>query len=102
VTDRARSGSLSNRLAATTRILAVEDEADIADFLRAYFRASGYDLIHVDPVSTDDVMAAVERERPDLILLDVGLRGFSGLDAYRQLRRQERRHARLLGLERRR
>ena len=90
MTDRARSGSLSNRLAATTRILAVEDEADIADFLRAYFRASGYDLIHVDPVSTDDLMAAVERERPDLILLDFGLRGFSGLDAYRQLRGQER------------
>jgi len=90
VTDRPRSGSLSNRLAATTRILAVEDEADIADFLRAYFRASGYDLIHVDPMNTDEVMQSVERERPDLILLDFGLRGFSGLDAYRQLRAQER------------
>jgi CheY-like chemotaxis protein len=90
VTDRGRSGSLSNRLAATTRILAVEDETDIADFLRAYFRASGYDLIHLDPSSTDDVMDAVERERPDLILLDFGLRGFSGLDAYRLLRGQER------------
>lgn len=90
MTDRGRSGSLSNRLAATTRILAVEDEADIADFLRAYFRASGYDLIHLDPESTDDVMETVDRERPDLILLDFGLRGFSGLDAYRRVRGQER------------
>ena len=90
MTDRARSGSLSNRLAATTRILAVEDEVDIADFLRAYFRASGYDLTHLDPSSTDDVLDAVERERPDLILLDYGLRGFSGLEAYRLLRAQER------------
>jgi DNA-binding response OmpR family regulator len=90
VTDRGRSGSLSNRLSATTRILAVEDEVDIAEFLRAYFRASGYDLIHIDPQSTDDVLDAVERERPDLILLDFGLRGFSGLDAYRRLRGQER------------
>ena len=88
--DRARSGSLSNRLAATTRILAVEDEADIADFLRAYFRASGYDLIHVDPSSTDDLLDAVEEERPDLILLDFGLRGFTALEAYRLLRAQER------------
>ncbi|HEX4820027.1 MAG TPA: response regulator [Acidimicrobiales bacterium] len=90
MTDRGRSGSLSNRLSATTRILAVEDEADIAEFLRAYFRASGYDLIHLDPASADDVMDAVERERPDLILLDFGLRGFSGLDVYRRLRGQER------------
>ena len=88
--DRGRPGSLSQRLAATTRILAVEDEADIAEFLRAYFRASGYDLIHLDPSSVDEVLLEVERERPDLILLDFGLRGFSGLDAYRLLRRQER------------
>ena len=88
--DRGRPGSLSHRLAATTRILAVEDETDIADFLRAYFRASGYDLIHLDPENTEEVLAAVERDRPDLILLDFGLRGFSGLEAYRSLRTQER------------
>jgi DNA-binding response OmpR family regulator len=81
---------LSHRLAATTRILAVEDEADIAEFLRAYFRASGYDLIHLDPVSAEEVMQAVERDRPDLLLLDVGLRGFSGLEVYRLLRGQDR------------
>ena len=88
--DRGRPGSLSNRLAATTRILVVEDEADIAEFLRAYFRASGYDLIHLDSDSAKEVLAAVERDEPDLILLDVGLRGFSGLDVYRMLRREER------------
>ena len=88
--DLGRRGSLSQRLSATTRILAVEDEADIAEFLRAYFRASGYDLIHLDPHSADEVLAVVERDKPDLILLDFGLRGFSGLDVYRTVRAQER------------
>jgi len=90
VSDVGRRGCLSQRLSATTRILAVEDEADIAEFLRAYFRASGYDLIHLDPGSADEVLEVVERDHPDLILLDFGLRGFSGLDVYRRLRGQER------------
>ena len=90
MSDVGRLGSLSQRLSATTRILAVEDEADIAEFLRAYFRASGYDLIHLDPESADEVLEVVERDQPDLILLDFGLRGFSGLDVYRRLRGQER------------
>ena len=55
MSERGRPGSLSHRLAATTRILAVEDEADIAEFLRAYFRATGYDLIHLDPESATEV-----------------------------------------------
>src|SRR3954447_22004160 len=88
--DQGRPGSLAHRLSASTRILAVEDEADIAEFLRAYFRASGYDLIHLDPLSPAEVVDAVDEHRPDLILLDYGLRGFSGDDAYRQIRAQER------------
>lgn len=79
-------GPVARRLAATQRVLCVEDEADIANFLRAYFRASGYDLIHVDPDDVDAVVAAVEEHRPDAILLDLRLRGFSGRDAYRRLR----------------
>src|SRR5256885_13878212 len=88
--DIGRRGSLSQRLSATTRILAVEDEDDIAEFLRAYFRASGYDLVHLDPSSPDDVVGAIDEHKPDLILLDYGLRGFSGDDAYRLIRAQER------------
>jgi DNA-binding response OmpR family regulator len=90
VPDQGRPGSLSHRLSASTRILAVEDEDDIAEFLRAYFRASGYDLIHLDPSSPAEVVDAVDEHRPDLILLDYGLRGFSGDDAYRLIRAQER------------
>lgn len=78
-------GSITARLGATSRILVVEDTLETAEFLRAYFRANGYQLDHVDP---DDAEAALEAARtltPGAILLDVNLRGFSGLDIYRLL-----------------
>jgi DNA-binding response OmpR family regulator len=77
-------------LNASTLILAVEDEDDIAEFLRAYFRASGYELVRSDPSSPDEIFDAIVEHAPALVLLDYGLRGFSGHDAYRLLREQER------------
>ena len=67
-------------------MLVVEDEHDIATFLRAYFRASGTDVVHVDPTSPAEVASAVESHAPTCVLLDLNLRGFSGLTAYRELR----------------
>jgi DNA-binding response OmpR family regulator len=67
-------------------LVVVEDDPDIADFLRAYFRASGYDVVHVDPASADEGMEAIREHRPDAILLDLWLRGFNGLQLYRRVR----------------
>lgn len=86
VKDSTRPGSLAARLTATTRLLVVEDDADIADFLRAYFRASGYDVVHADPSSPDEAFDAVRETKPDAVLLDLWLRGWSGLQLYRRLR----------------
>ena len=69
-------GPVARRLAASQRVLMVEDEPDIALFLRAYFRAAGYDLVHVDPDTVDEALGALEEHEPDLVLLDLRLRGF--------------------------
>jgi PleD family two-component response regulator len=90
VPEVGRPGSLSSRLTAATRLLVVEDEIDIADFLRAYFRASGYEIVHLDPTSAAEVIEAADKEQPACILLDYGLRGFSGDEAYRLLRSDDR------------
>src|SRR5438270_6435353 len=79
-------GSLSSRLEPTETVLVVEDEYDIATFLRAYFRASGTDVVHVDPTTPAEVADAVATHNPTCVLLDLNLRGFSGLDAYREIR----------------
>ena len=87
--EHVRPGSLAARLSdPSATVLVVEDEPDIAAFLGAYFRASGMGLEHVDPASVDDVAAAVDRWQPGCILLDLHLRGLSGLDVYRWLRGQ--------------
>jgi PleD family two-component response regulator len=83
-------GTVARRLAATQRVLAVEDEQDIADFLRAYFRASGYDLVHLDPSSPQEILDALDEHAPDCVLLDLNLRGFNGAEAYRLLRNEPR------------
>jgi CheY-like chemotaxis protein len=85
-----RLGSVARRLAATQRVMVVEDEQDIADFLRAYFRASGYDLVHIDPDTPLAVLEALDAQEPDCVLLDLNLRGFSGAEAYRLLRSDPR------------
>jgi CheY-like chemotaxis protein len=66
--------------------MVVEDERDIATFLRAYFRASGKEVIHLDPTSPDEVATAVATHRPTCVLLDLKLRGFNGLEAFRRMR----------------
>lgn len=87
--DDNKLGPVARRLAATQRVLCIEDEPDIAHFLRAYFRAAGYDLIHVDPDDIDAAVAAVVEHEPDAVLLDLHLRGYSGRDVYRRLRADE-------------
>lgn len=88
--DDHRLGSVARRLAATQRVLVVEDEHDIADFLFAYFRASGYDLVHVDPDTPLAVLDALDEHEPDCVLLDLNLRGFNGSEAYRLVRTDDR------------
>lgn len=87
--DDSKLGPVARRLAATERVLCIEDEADIASFLRAYFRAAGYDLIHVDPDDVDAAVAAIAEHEPDVVLLDLRLRGYSGKEVYRRLRADE-------------
>ena len=81
-----RAGGLTSRLEPTETVLVVEDEVDIATFMRAYFRASGTDVVHLDPTTPDDVADAVDTHKPTCVLLDLNLRGFSGIEAFRRIR----------------
>lgn len=81
-----RPGSLADRLARRPTVLVVEDEVDIAGFLGAYFRASGLDLVHINPRSPEEVLDAIHHEDAVCVLLDLGLTGFSGLDVLSALR----------------
>ena len=67
------------------RILIVDDEPKITQLVRDYLERSGFAV-----VSARDGREAVMRarmDRPDLIVLDLGLPDLDGLDVARQLRR---------------
>lgn len=67
-----------------TKILIVEDDAHIALGLEEVLKSEGFDAIACH--RGDKVLAAVGRERPQLILLDVMLPGKSGYDVCKELR----------------
>lgn len=66
------------------RILVVEDEPDIAALLAYHLTREGY---RVETAATgQEGIAAVHRETPDLMVLDLMLPGVSGLDVLRSIR----------------
>ena len=66
-------------------IVVVEDDTSIADLLDMVLRQAGYRVIQA--VTGEAGLAAVQRERPKLAILDVGLPGsMDGLDLCRAIR----------------
>ncbi len=66
------------------KILLIEDEEDIAALIKLQAEIAGYKL-HVE-VDGLNGLRAVERERPDLVILDIMLPGQSGLDVCRKIK----------------
>ena len=67
-------------------ILVVEDEPKIARLARDYLERSGFRVVTAaDGNSAVDV---AQRERPDLVVLDLNLPGRDGLDVCRAIRRE--------------
>ncbi len=66
-------------------IVVVEDDVNIADLLDMYLRQAGFRVIQAG--TGEAGITAIERERPKLVLLDVGLPGqLDGLDVCRAVR----------------
>ncbi len=67
-----------------SRILCVDDEPNLRRTLAANLRARGYE---VDLAATGEKALEIARENlPDVVLLDLGLPGLSGLEVIRSLR----------------
>jgi two-component system KDP operon response regulator KdpE len=65
-------------------LLIIEDDAQIRRFLRATLTAEGFRL-H-ESVTAGDGVAQTSARTPDLVILDLGLPDFDGLEVIRQVR----------------
>ena len=65
-------------------VLVVEDEPAIAELLRSYLVRDGFDV----QIAGDGLtgLQAVDRDRPDAVVLDVGLPGLDGTEVCRRMR----------------
>ena len=69
----------------SSRILIVDDEADLAELVAFNLREAGY---HTSTVGSGSAaLAEVARERPDLLVLDLMLPDIGGIEVCRRLRR---------------
>ncbi len=66
-------------------IVVADDESNIAELLDLYLTREGYRVVQA--ASGQAALDAVERSRPRLVVLDVGLPDIDGLEVCRRLRR---------------
>lgn len=66
------------------RVLIVDDEPNIIATVAPLLRAHGYDVLSA--MNGRAALDAVERDKPDVIVLDLGLPDMAGIDVCRQIR----------------
>ncbi len=71
---------------APVKILVVEDERDIAALVAFHLTKDGYRVRTAE--GGNEALEAVAAERPDLVILDLMLPGFSGYEVLAEMRRQ--------------
>src|SRR5512140_669474 len=75
-----------NGVKMASKILVVDDEAKIVKLVRSYLEQSGFAVVEAGDGQTALIQA--RREKPDLVILDLGLPGIDGLEVARILRRE--------------
>lgn len=75
-------------MAASRKILVVDDEPDLVEFVRLRLIANGFEV--VTAADGEEALEAVKREHPDLIILDILLPKLDGHKACEILKKDPR------------
>ena len=66
------------------RVLVVDDQIEILNFIRINLRVAGYDVITAR--SGEEALLLVRSDKPDIMLLDMLMPSMSGLEVLEKLR----------------
>ena len=68
------------------KLLVVDDEKEICDFVRAFFSVRGYQVFTVS--NGEEALKIVEREDPLIVLQDIRMPGIDGIETLRRMRKK--------------
>ena len=66
------------------KLLVVDDENDICDFVKTFFKDRGFHVFTA--LNGEEALSIAKRERPDLVLLDIKMKGMDGLAALKHIK----------------
>lgn len=70
------------------KLLVVDDEHDICDFVKNFFQERGYDVLTA--LNGDEALAFVKKDHPDLVLLDIKMKGMDGIATLKHIKELDR------------
>ena len=68
------------------KIMLVEDDATMLSLLSTLLQMEGFEVNQAGEEDIEGILKKIEREKPDLTLIDVNLRQANGLDILEQIR----------------
>jgi len=70
------------------KILIVDDEIDIREFAKNFFKKRGLDVSTAE--SGEEAVSMLIKERPHIVLLDVRMNGMDGIETLKRLRQLDK------------
>jgi len=70
------------------KLLVVDDENDICDFVKTFFKDRGFHVFTA--LNGEDALSIAKKEKPEIILLDIKMKGMDGLAALKHIKELDR------------
>ncbi|RLF43701.1 MAG: two-component system response regulator, partial [Thermoplasmata archaeon] len=70
------------------KIMVVDDEYEVADIVKKMLESEGFEVIIAN--SGEEALKKLEKERPDLILLDIMMPGMDGWETLKKIKSNEK------------
>jgi len=68
------------------KLLIVDDEVEICDFLRSFFEERDYEV--ATATSGSEALIQLEKVKPDVVLLDIKMPGMTGIEALEKMKQK--------------